>query len=155
MGDTIWTLIYLGLAVVFVVGEIFSPGSFILAPFALGAMAGAIGSFAGLNSTLSLLVFLAVSAGAFVALRPLARHIDTTIPEEIGVGANRLLGMTGIVTKEITGLPGESGMVKISGEVWGALSEAGPLPVNMSIKVVKVSGTRLLVEPLSSLNRDS
>ncbi len=58
-----WRWMWLGAAVVFGLGEMTSPGSFFLAPFALGAAVAAVLSFLGVPVGVSWLAFIVVSLG--------------------------------------------------------------------------------------------
>jgi len=150
MGDDMnyWTLIYVFLVAVFALGELATPGSFILAPFAVGSIAGAIASSLVDGPAVPLTTALVVSILTLIALRPLARHLDQSVPETTGVGANRLVGMVGIVLQDIPAQPGQTGMVKMGGEQWRASTgDQLSIPTGVTIRVLEVSGTRLIVEP--------
>jgi membrane protein implicated in regulation of membrane protease activity len=73
---------------------------------------------------------------------------DTPKPQ--GVGADRLVGMTGIVTIEIS--PDDEdrkGRVRIESEVWGALAEGdGGIPAGQRVTVLAMKGTRVVVAPV-------
>jgi membrane protein implicated in regulation of membrane protease activity len=73
---------------------------------------------------------------------------EHTNPE--GVGADRLVGMTAIVTVPID--PDDvdrHGRVKVAGEEWGALVAGGPvLPAGSKVRVAAMAGTRVMVEPI-------
>ena len=146
--SAVWAVIWLAATAAFGIGEMTMAGSFFLLPFAVGALAAAIMALLGASLIVSLPVFLVVSLGAFLGLRPVARRLDATTPEVAGIGANRLLGVTGSVIKEISPLPGNSGMVRVGTEEWNAdaVSEMG-MPIGTKIRVLEVRGTRLVVEP--------
>lgn len=154
MGDSnIWAVIYLVLAVAAGIGEMATPGAFFLAPFAVGGLGAAAASLLGAGGLVALVVFLVVSGVSFAAMRPLARHLDKSIPEVAGVGANRLVGLVGPVTQEIPATAGETGMVKVAGEEWRAETTGSPIPVGTSVRVLSLSGTRLMVEPTEPRDR--
>jgi len=88
-------------------------------------------------------------AGIFVVLSGLlvflAQWISRRItrPEPEPAGANRMPGATGVVVQEVG--PGRVGRVKVTGEEWRAEAEE-ELGQGTRIRVLKVDGTRLIVE---------
>lgn len=144
----VWAVIWLAVTAGFGLGELSMAGSFFLLPFALGALVAAIVSLVGAPVIVSFPLFLAVSFGAFLGLRPVAKRLDAATPDVAGIGANRLVGVTGSVIEEIPPGPAESGMVKVGAEEWRADAAADVgLPVGLKIRVLEVRGTRLMVEP--------
>jgi membrane protein implicated in regulation of membrane protease activity len=138
----------LAAAAVFGIGEILIAGSFFLFPFAVGALAAAVAALIA-PVVVSWVVFIVVSMGAFFGMRPLARRLDAKAPEVAGIGANRLLGIEGIVLAPISATPGDAGLVKVGTEQWRADTRPGvALAAGTKIRVIKVQGTRLLVEPV-------
>ncbi len=144
----LWAGIFLVLAAGFGIGELTMAGSFFLLPFAVGALAAAIVSLLSAPLLVSFPVFLIVSFLVFLGFRPLARRLDAATPDIAGIGANRLVGVTGSVIEEIPAAPGDAGMVRIGAEEWKADADAEVLvPVGTRIRVIEVRGTRLVVEP--------
>lgn len=144
----LWRWVWLGAAAVFGLGEMASAGSFFLAPFAIGAAAAALLSFAGLPVALSWVVFLAVSVGTFAALRPLARRLDAAGGNPLGVGAGRLVGETGVVLAAVPAGPHAVGLVRVGREEWRAQSaDGGAIPTDTQVTVVEVRGTQVVVFP--------
>ncbi len=132
--------------VVFLLGELATPGAFFLIGFAIGALAAMAAAFLGAGEVVQWALFIAASAGSFAALRPLARRMDRRTDAAPPVGATRLSGASGILTQEAG--PGDSvvGMAKVGSEEWRAISEDGhQLPAGSPITVVRVEGTRLVV----------
>ncbi len=144
----VWAGIWLAVAATLGIGEILVAGSFFLAPFAGGALLAALTSLFMAPVWLSWLVFIFGSLGCFFLLRPLADRLDIELPDRPGFGANRLVGMHGIVTTDISvGLAGH-GEVKVGGEAWKAEGRDGMgLPAGTAVQIVEVKGTRLIVEP--------
>lgn len=135
-------------AVVFGLGEMTSPGSFFLAPFAIGAAAAAVLAFLGAPVGLGWVAFVAVSAGTFAALRPLARRLDTAGGNPRGVGARRLVGEEGLILEAVPSGPDEVGLVRIGREQWRAQSSDGhAIPKDTKVTIVEVRGTRVVVFP--------
>jgi membrane protein implicated in regulation of membrane protease activity len=142
-----WQWIWVGCAVLFAFGELATPGSFFLAPFAVGAAAAAVLGFLDVNIGVQWLTFLVISGGSFAALRPIARRLDQTEPSR-GIGARRLIGESGIVLNEIPAGPSALGMIRVGREEWRAESVDGtPVAEGTLVKVVKVTGTRVVVWP--------
>ena len=64
------------------------------------------------------------------------------------IGANRWVGMEGVVISAIDPINGE-GMVKVEMQEWRATAPQ-PVPAGQKIVVTDVSGARLVVEPLET-----
>lgn len=139
-----WRWIWLGAAVLFGTGEIFTMGLFLL-PFAIGALVAAVLAFVGVAVGLQLLAFAAVSIGVFLAFRPLAHRLDLSSSDH-GVGAKRLVGASGVVLQEISKSGG--GMVRLGTEEWRAVSiDDATIASGRSVTVREIQGTRAVVEP--------
>jgi len=134
----IWIL----LAVVFAVGEIMTLGLF-LAPFAAGAVLGAVADLAGAGEVVSIIVFLASSLLLFGFVRPIAhRHMRT--PARLRTGAAALVGHTAIVTERIDE---GHGSVKLEGELWTARAYDGDEVIESGrrVHVIEIKGATALV----------
>ena len=141
-----WRWVWIITSAVFAVGEMATPGSFFLAPLAVGALAAAILAFAGVGVATEWVVFLVVTVVTFAALRPLARRLDRSALDQ-GIGARRLTGNRGTVLRDIPG-QAEIGMVRIDREEWRAPSADGPpLPARGPLRGADVQGTRGVVPP--------
>lgn len=146
----VWQWIWLAAALIFAVGEMSTAGSFFLLPFGLGAAGATALAFLDVSLGWQWLTFVGVSGVSFAALRPLARRLDTNLPNLKGVGADRWTGREGIVLEQIPGGPAETGRVRIDREEWRAASVEGlAIPAGTLIEVVKVEGTRVVVKPVS------
>jgi len=140
-----WRWIWLGAAVLFGIGEMASPGSFFLAPFAIGATVAAILAFADVPIVGEWAAFVGISLGTFLALRPLARRLDAQGSSE-GVGSRRLIGRSGVVLDEIR--PGTVGTVRIDSEEWRASAPSSEvIPAGEAVRVTEMEGTRVVVIP--------
>ena len=139
-----WRWVWLIATAVFAIGEMATPGSFFLAPFALGAFVASILAFAGVSVGVEWIVFLAVSIATLAALRPVARRLDRNALDH-GVGARRLVGSRATVLEDIPG-DAELGMVRVDREKWRAQSTDGaPIPAGTVVRVAEVQGTRVIV----------
>ncbi|HET6950110.1 MAG TPA: NfeD family protein [Acidimicrobiales bacterium] len=139
-----WRWLWLVTAAVFAIGEMTTPGSFFLAPFALGAFVASLLAFADVSVPIEWAVFLAVSVATLFALRPVARRLDREALDD-GVGARRLLGRTATVLRDIPA-GNELGMVRVDREEWRAQSADGrPIATGANVRVTEVQGTRVVV----------
>ena len=84
---------------------------------------------------------MAVGAGAFTffALRALV----SAKGQPVKTGLEALEGSTGVTVSALE----PQGTVRARGETWTAESVAGPIAPGTPVRVVKVRGVKLLVEP--------
>ena len=73
-----------------------------------------------------------------------------------GVGADRLVGMIGVITVAVPTYAAErAGRVSVAGETWGATaSDDVPVPVGTRVRIMSVQGTRVVVEPVETDESD-
>ncbi len=137
-------LFWILLAVILAAGEVVSL-SFYLAPFAVGALLGAIADMAGAGAVVAMLVFL-VSSGLLLGFaRPIARrHLRT--PAQLRTGTAALVGKSAIVTQRVDN-DADSGAVKLDGEVWTARAYDGDevIDAGRRVHVVEIKGATALV----------
>jgi membrane protein implicated in regulation of membrane protease activity len=95
-----WRWIWPVGAVAFALGEMATPGSFFLAPFALGAAVAAVLAFADVFVVVEWTAVVVVSVACLLALRRLARRLDRHAQTE-GIGSRRLIGRRGTVLRAI------------------------------------------------------
>jgi len=138
-------MVWILLAVILAVGEVMSL-SFFIAPFAAGALLGALAELAGAGTVIALIVFL-VSSGLFLGfVRPIARrHMHT--PAQIRTGTAALVGQTAVVTERVAD---GAGCVKLDGEVWTArpYEEGEVIDVGHRVHVVQIKGATALVSDI-------
>lgn len=151
MGDTdVWRWIWILVIAGFLIGEMFTPGTFFFLPFAAGALAAAIAAFAGGSIGLQWILFVGIAALTSVAFIPLRRRLDRIQPP-IGVGSQRVLHQEGLITHDITSGPTGSGTVRIGREDWRAeSSDHEPIPAGTTVRIVEVRGTGVVVERIMS-----
>ena len=138
--------IWLATAATFIVGEIAMTGAFFLLPFGVGAAAATAVAFSGANAPWQWLTFVLVSIAAFAGVRPMARRMKRG-GNPIGVGADRLVGETGVVVTDLSPDPEHLGTVRIGREEWHAETpDRGHLPAGTSVEVVRIEGTRAVVQ---------
>jgi membrane protein implicated in regulation of membrane protease activity len=145
-----WRWLWLILAFVFAVGEILTPGSFVLLPFAIGAALATVGAFLGVPVAAQWVVFIVGSVASLLAFRPLVRRLDRE-GQDNGVGARRLVGQPAMVLREIPG-QGELGTVRVGREEWRADSiNGGPIREGVTVRVADVQGTHVVVAASEAL----
>jgi membrane protein implicated in regulation of membrane protease activity len=134
----IWMII----AALFIVGEIFTQGFFILW-FGVGAAAAGVLALLGLGIGWQLAAFVVISGVLFIVSRRFAERFSKKQPP--GIGADRFIGLEGIVLEEIDNAK-NSGRVRVQKDEWRADSETGEIiPVGKRVKVTRMDGTHLVV----------
>ena len=139
------TIIWIAAMVIFGVVEAVTVG---LASiwFVVGSVAGLIAAICGGPVWLQIALFFVVSIVCLAATRPLVKKLlrkDVT-----ATNADRVLGQTARVTESIdNAVP--TGAVYVGGMTWTARSESGqPIPRDAQVKIVRMEGVRLFVEPV-------
>jgi membrane protein implicated in regulation of membrane protease activity len=145
----LWPWVWLGIAVFFALIELtLLAGSFVLLPFAVSALGAALLGFYDVAIEIQWLVFLGGGAVIWILLYRYLKKFVGDSELQPGVGAERLIGLTGIVTSAID--PDDTdrrGRISAHGEVWGAVSNNGrPLAKGTHVRIVSVSGTKVAVE---------
>lgn len=146
-GDTnvdneMWRWVWTIFAVGFGIGEIFTAAFFLL-PFAIGAAAAAVLAWLGVGLLAQWFVFFGVSLVAFTYLRRFIASQDAA--DQPRVGANRWVGMEGVVLQDIDN-DQSLGLVRVESEEWRAMSDDGAdITAGSKIKVENVRGARLVV----------
>ncbi len=144
MDFKIWW-IWMIIAAVFVVGEIFTAGFFLLW-FGIGAVVAGVMAVFGLNIGWQLGAFAIVSGVLFVVSRRFAERFSKKQPA--GIGSDRFVGLEGIVLEEIDN-DKNTGRVRLKKEEWRADSETGELiPAGKRVWVIRMDGTHLVVETI-------
>ncbi len=145
----VWSWAWLAAAVVLALVELaVAGGTFIILPWAVSAFVASILAFAGVSLVIQWAVFVLGGAIAFIIMFRWVRKASTGHGTPPGVGADRLVDMTGIVTVEVD--PADTtraGRVSVDGEVWGVADPQERLPVGTSVVVTAIRGTRVVVDP--------
>lgn len=147
----VWPWVWLVLGVAFLLLELtVLGGSFMVLPFGISAFVAALLGF----SRVAVEAQWAVFAGGGVLLflvfwryQSLVQQGNTLPP---GVGAARLVGLTGVVTDEIDPQDADAhGAVRVAGETWFARTSGDEvLPAGARVRITEVEGTRVHVVPL-------
>ncbi|WP_455582042.1 NfeD family protein [Dysosmobacter sp.] len=133
----IW--LWLGAIVLFSVVEAVTAG-LVSIWFVAGAAAALLAALAGISVTAQLVLFVAVSAVALAATRPLVRKL--TAGKAQPTNADRVLGQTARVTETIDNQNAD-------GKTWTARSTDGAvIPAGTQVRVTKIEGVKLFVEKI-------
>ena len=138
MSWLLWTLIAAGL----VIGEVLTPGMFLLGPLALAAGAAAVaGAFAG--GLAALIVFVVGSVLSLALLRPVARR-HLRLPAIARTGTAALVGRKALVLRRVDQV---DGLIRIGGEDWTARTyiDDQVFDEGAHVQVVEIQGVTALV----------
>ena len=142
-GDNEMTFLWIGAIIVFGVVEALTAG-LVSIWFVPGAVAGLIAAMAGLGILSQLVLFLAVSAAALAATRPLVKKLSAA--KTVPTNADRVLGERGKVTETIDN-ENSTGTVYIDGKTWTARSADGTvIPAGARVEIVRMEGVKLFVK---------
>ena len=140
------TALWIGAIIVFGVVEALTAG-LVSIWFVPGAVAGLIAAMAGAGILAQLVIFLAVSAAALAATRPLVRKF--TAGKAVPTNADRVLGAHGKVTETIDN-DNAKGAVYVDGKTWTARSADGAvIPAGARVRIQGMEGVKLLVRELA------
>ena len=108
--------------------------------FVLSGILAMISTFFTDNITIQIAIFVIFGLVFMLLTRKIVNKI---VPIKVKTNIDRIIGMEGIVTKEITkNNPGE---VKVDGKVWAAVANK-KIPVNSPVKILEINSTKLTVE---------
>ena len=114
--------------------------------FAAGALLALLISFLGAPIWLQALIFLAGSAVALAALRPVARKYIK--PKVTATNVDAVIGSTGLVTVAVDNVTA-AGQVKLGAMVWSARSTSGePIPEGTLVRADRIEGVKVFVSPV-------
>lgn len=143
MDNAVWIGIWLGLMILFGIGEMLTAGFFLL-PFAIGAAVAAILAVVGVSVAIQMLVFIVVS---ILALWGFQRFAKSDKEPLYPVGVKRYEGALAIVLEDVD-VANATGMVRMADEEWRATTEWDwVIETGTTVRVVEVRGTRLVVTP--------
>ncbi len=94
-------------------------------------------------------IFIVLSIILILLSRPFAKKIGRK--DNVVTNSNAIIGKEAIVIKEIDGKTGKVGQVKVLGDTWSAICEDSNIviPVDSTVKVSKIDGVKLIVEPIT------
>ena len=138
-------LIWMAVAAVFIIGEIFTLGFFLLW-FGIGAAVAGILAIFGLGGSWQWGAFAVVSGVLFVLSRRFAERFSKKQPP--GIGADRFIDKKGVVLEEVDNIK-NSGRIRMGKEEWRAESDTGEvILVGKMVEVTRVVGTHVVVKTL-------
>jgi len=138
--------VWMILAALFIIGEIFTAGFFLL-PIGIGAAISGLVALLGGNTVWQLIVFVVASLILFLVSRRFAQKVTKEQPP--GIGADRFIGQECVVLEKINNLD-DTGRVRMGKEEWRAESEGGKeIETGTKVVVTRLSGTHLVVEPIA------
>ncbi len=141
----VYKLVWLGLLVLFAVGEAVTVGLTSIW-FAVGSLLALVCALLGGPLWLQITLFILASAGSLLAFRPLAHKLINSQVEP--TNADRIIGNEAIVTEAIDNLQGV-GAVRIAGMVWSARSQdEDPIPAGTLVRVLRIEGVKVYVEKI-------
>jgi membrane protein implicated in regulation of membrane protease activity len=146
----LWPWLWLAVAAVFVLLELtVLGGSLMVLPFGVSAFFAALLGFGDVAIEVQWSVFVFGGLGLFLLFWRYQSLVQRGNELPPGVGAVRLVGLTGVVTRDVRPGTTEPGQVAVGGETWGALTGGqSVLPEGTRVRVVDVEGTRVRVEPV-------
>jgi membrane protein implicated in regulation of membrane protease activity len=139
MGWVVWLVV----AVLLAVGEIFTPGLFFLGPVALAAGAAALADLLGAGNAGAAIVFILGALASLAILRPIARrHVH--LPAISRTGTAALIGRKAVVTRRVDAA---GGRVRIGGEEWSARAylDGDAYEEGRTVDVIEIEGVTALV----------
>lgn len=139
------SIVWLALFIAFLVMEA-STVAVVSVWFALGALGAMAASLLSAPLWLQITLFVVVSAGFLLLLRPITKKVLTPRIQKTNVDA--VLGTVGVVTEEIDNIRA-CGQVKLDAMTWTARSTTGdPIPQGTQVVADKVEGVKLYVTPV-------
>lgn len=140
----IYSVTWIVLGLVLCAAEIFIP-SFFIFWFGLGAFAAAGASFF-LDLTFQIVIFIAVSAVLLIFTRPIVMKTLLKKGSSRKINIDEIVGKRAMVVERVDPIKG-TGMVKINGELWRALTEDNStVNVGDYVTILRVEGTLLKVK---------
>ena len=113
--------------------------------FAAGALVAIVAALLGAQIWLQVIIFVVVSIGCLLALRPLLKKYIT--PKKIRTNVDSVIGSQGVVLEKIDNLAG-TGRVKLGGMEWSARAENNEcIEAGTVVRVEKIEGVKVFVTP--------
>ncbi len=111
--------------------------------FALAALVAFILAIFNVNIAIQLIVFIVISVGLLISVRPLAQNYFRT--NVVSTNSDRLIGKSAVCTKSI--LKGGRGEVKVNSQVWTAISQdESDILENDTVEILAIEGVKLIVK---------
>lgn len=140
-----WAILWFALMVLFIFVEA-STVTMVSMWFVAGALAALAVNFFGGQLWLQIVVFLVISAGLLLLLRPITRKWLT--PKIVKTNVDSVIGMQGVVLEAIDNVSA-AGRVKLGAMEWTARSSDGTaIEKGTLVKVDRVEGVKVFVTPV-------
>jgi membrane protein implicated in regulation of membrane protease activity len=111
--------------------------------FALAALVAFILAIFNVNIAIQLIVFIVISVGLLISVRPLAQNYFRT--NVVSTNSDRLIGKSAVCTKSI--LKGGRGEVKVNSQIWTAISQdESDILENDTVEILAIEGVKLIVK---------
>lgn len=141
MDHTSWLIA----AFILIGGEMILGGAteLILLLLAVGCIAAGIAAYLGSSTSAQILIFAIVSSICLMGVRPvIKKHTETkTIPTNV----DRYIEQRGIALSKITRTGGK---ILVLDNEWRAITESGEIEKGEDVKVLRVDGTKMIVEKI-------
>ena len=135
-------IFWIALLIVFVIVEAVT-AQMVTIWFAAGAAAAMVAELLNAPVYLQWIIFVAVSAIALVATRPLVRKLTKVKSQP--TNADRCIGQTAVVIEDINNIEGK-GQVQVGGIIWTARSADGTVfAKDERVTVERIDGVKLIV----------
>ncbi len=141
MEQWIWIIIL----VVALIVEVATAGTLVSIWFAIGSVAAYLSKLLNAPFFLQIIIFLAVSIVALLAIRPLASTYFRG--NTVATNADRIIGSHATLTKAIS--PKHWGEINVYGLVWSVVEINNRfLEVGTEVRVLAIEGAKLIVEEI-------
>lgn len=138
---------WLSAAIILFILEIVVSG-FVLANFAVAAMAASVAAWLDASVNVQVIVFVITCLVSFVTVRPLLHRTFMKKTQITHTGAGALIGRIARVTDAIP-VPPEYGRVQVDGDSWSASSQSGiAISAGATVRILRVDSVVLFVEPV-------
>lgn len=138
--------IWLIMAGIFLIAEIITVG-FLIFWLSIGSLLAMITSFFTDNIVIQTAVFVISSTILIFATKPFVKKFATN-KNPIKTNVYSIIGKEGLVTEEIDPIKA-IGQIKVSGEVWSAISKDNQIiPKDTKIRVTEIKGVKAIIEPI-------
>ena len=138
--------IWLILAGIFLIFEIFTMG-FLIFWLSIGALLTMIVSFFTSNILIQTSIFVITSTLLIFATKPLIQKFG--LKDTVPTNYQSIIGKKGIVVEDINNIKG-TGLIKINGETWSALSDNENIVIekNSEVEILQIKGVKAIVIPI-------
>lgn len=141
-----WQL-WIVVAIILFIAEAFVPG-FVLMCLGIGCLFAVVPAALDWGLKMQILLFSIGTLVGFFGARPVFTRYFYGKSKHVRTNVDALTGETGQVVEAIDE-HGASGRVLVRGDNWRAVSDSGePIPAGRKVRVTRVEGNKLFVQPL-------